>query len=51
MRSCIQFVPSIICPSHIMLTIPSSKMDPFRKGMAVTISSTPGTCTCAVAAL
>jgi len=51
MRSCIQFMPLISCPSHIILTVPSSKTDPFRKGVVVTIAGTPGVHTCTVAAL
>jgi len=50
-RSCIKFMPSFHAPSYAILTIPSSKMDPFRKGMAITISSAPGAHTCTVAAL
>jgi len=50
-RSCVQFMPSIAAPSHIVITIPSSKTDPFRKGVAITIASAPGAHTCAVSAL
>src|SRR5882724_3758381 len=41
-RSCVEFRPSFSAPSNIILTIPSSKMDPFRKGVAITIASAPG---------
>src|SRR5882724_2178265 len=51
MRSCIQFVPSLSSPSHAILTIPSSKTDPFRKGVSIIIASMPGARTCAVATL
>ena len=51
MRSCIQFWLSLLPPSHVILTIPSSKMDPFRKGVVVTISSAPGAHTCTITAL
>jgi len=44
-------MPSIAAPLHMVLTIPSSKMDPFRKAVAITIFSVPGAHTCAVAAL
>src|SRR5882724_3076389 len=50
-RSSVQFVPSIIMPSHVVLTMSASKTDPFRKGVTITIASAPGACTCAVAAL
>jgi len=50
-RSCVQFCPSLESPSYIILTVPSSKTDPFRKGMAITIASAPGVRTCAVYAL
>src|SRR5467141_2453760 len=48
MRSCVQFFPSLESPSHIILTVPSSKTDPFRKGVAITIASAPGAWTCTV---
>jgi len=44
-------MPSIAAPLHIILMVPSSKLDPFKKGMEITITGTPGTHTCAVAAL
>src|SRR5882672_1029546 len=47
-RSCVEFMPSISSPSHIILTVPSSKTDPFRKGVSIAIASAPGACTCAV---
>src|SRR5882672_5420381 len=50
-RSCVEFMPSILSPSHIILTIPSSKTDPFRKGVSIAIASMPGARTCAVNAL
>src|SRR5882724_2069506 len=50
-RSSVQFVPSIIVPSHMVLTVLASKTDPFRKGIAITIASAPGARTCAVTAL
>src|SRR5882724_3919337 len=51
MRSSMQFVLSIIVPSHVVLTVLASKTDSFRKGIAITIASTPGARTCAIAAL
>jgi len=50
-RSCIQFFPSLSAPLHMVLMVPYSKTDPFRKGVAITITSTPGTCTCTISAL
>ena len=50
-RSCVQFMPSIASPSHVVITVPSSKTDPFRKGVAIMISSAPGTHTCAISPL
>src|SRR5882672_2959203 len=41
-------MPSISSPSHIILTVPSSKTDPFRKGVSIAIASAPGARTCAV---
>src|SRR5882724_2639936 len=49
-RNGVQFMLSISAPSHVVLTVPSSKTDTFRKGVAITIASTPGACICAVAA-
>ena len=51
MRSSVQFMPSITIPLHVIIIIPSSKTDPFRKGVAITIASAPGACTCTVATL
>jgi len=47
----IKFVPSFELPSHVVLTLPSSKTDPFRKGVDILIARALGTCTCAVVAL
>ncbi|KAG5732807.1 hypothetical protein E4T56_gene2775 [Termitomyces sp. T112] len=38
-------------PTHIQLTLPASKIDPFRKGITITVAAAPGRCTCPVAAL
>jgi len=46
----IKFVPSFELPSHVVLTLPSSKTDPFRKGVDILIAWAPGARTCAVAA-
>jgi len=47
----IRFVPSIQSPTHVVLTLPSSKTDLFRKGVDISIAAVPGAHTCAVAAL
>jgi len=47
----IKFVPSLEQPSHVVLTLPSSKTDPFRKGVDILIARAPGARTCAVTAL
>src|SRR5882724_3233727 len=51
MRSSMEFIPSFVTPSHVVLTMLASKTDPFRKGVTITIASTPGAHTCAVTAL
>jgi len=50
-RICIDFVLSISAPSYAILTVPSSKTDPFRKGVAISIARAPGAHTCTVSAL
>lgn len=52
-RSSIEFIPNIFYPTHIRLVLPTSKTDPFRKGVAILISRAPSSAktTCAVAAL
>ncbi|KAF5315910.1 hypothetical protein D9611_004922 [Ephemerocybe angulata] len=50
-RQHVKFLPSFEDATHIILTLPASKTDPFRKGVAVTIAAAPGTPTCPVAAL
>jgi len=50
-RHNIQFLPSFENPTHILLTLPASKTDPFRKGVTITIAAAPGRPTCPVAAL
>ena len=47
----VQFLPSFENPTHIILTLPASKTDPFRKGISITISAAPGRPTCPVTAL
>ncbi|TFY57507.1 hypothetical protein EVJ58_g6982 [Rhodofomes roseus] len=50
-RGSVQFFPSLEAPAHVLLSLPSSKTDPFRRGVSVLIAAAPGTSTCAVAAL
>ena len=54
-RSSITFIPSIGEPTHIRLTLPSSKTDPFRKGVSILVakalSEKEADSTCAVLAL
>jgi hypothetical protein len=49
-RGSVQFLPSIENPSHISVTFPGSKTDPFRKGVTVYIAAVDAP-TCAVNAL
>ncbi|KIJ41763.1 hypothetical protein M422DRAFT_255073 [Sphaerobolus stellatus SS14] len=49
-RGSIQFLPNVSSPTHV-LSIPSSKTDPFRKGVSIVVTAAPGTSTCPVAAL
>jgi len=48
---CIEFIPSLESPTHAVITLPSSKTDPFQKGVSILITSAPGACTCAIQAL
>ncbi|KAF5393592.1 hypothetical protein D9757_000002 [Collybiopsis confluens] len=50
-RACIQFLPSIEAPTHIRLTLPESKTDPFRKGVSIIVAAVPHSRFCAVTAL
>ncbi|KAF5337417.1 hypothetical protein D9611_003081 [Ephemerocybe angulata] len=50
-RQHVKFLPSFEDANHIILTLPASKTDPFRKGVTVTIAAAPGAPTCPVAAL
>ncbi|KAG5717591.1 hypothetical protein E4T56_gene5241 [Termitomyces sp. T112] len=47
----VQFVPSFEHATHIRLTLPASKTDPFRKGVTIIIAAAPGQPTCPVAVL
>ncbi|KIJ43652.1 hypothetical protein M422DRAFT_779716 [Sphaerobolus stellatus SS14] len=50
-RGSVQFLPNVSSPTHVLLSIPSSKTDPFRKGVSIVVAAAPGTSTCPVAAL
>ncbi|KAF5387550.1 hypothetical protein D9757_006561 [Collybiopsis confluens] len=50
-RDSVQFLPSFDNPSHIRLTLPESKTDPFRKGVSILIAAVPHSPFCAVTAL
>ncbi|KAF4616706.1 hypothetical protein D9613_008807 [Agrocybe pediades] len=50
-RQHIKFLPSFENPTHVLLTLPSSKTDPFRKGVTITIAAAPSRVSCPVTAL
>ncbi|CAK5267110.1 unnamed protein product [Mycena citricolor] len=50
-RSNVEFLPNFDDCTHIQLTLPASKTDPFRKGVTVSIAAAPGRSTCPAAAL
>lgn len=50
-RRSVQFIPSFENTTHIKLTLPASKTDPFRKGVTITIAGAPGLRSDPVAAL
>jgi hypothetical protein len=50
-RGSVRFEPSFAAPNHVVLSIPSSKTDPFRKGVSLFISAAPGASTCPVTSL
>ncbi|GLB36092.1 hypothetical protein LshimejAT787_0303800 [Lyophyllum shimeji] len=50
-KRCVQFFPDYDNATSIVLHLPASKTDPFRKGIAVHIAAAPGKPTCPVAAL
>ena len=50
-RGAVAFLPTIDAPTHVVLSLPSSKTDPFRKGVSVILAAAPGAPTCAVTAL
>jgi integrase len=50
-RDSVQFFPDFENCTHITLTLPGSKNDPFRKGITITIAAAPGTPSCPVTAV
>jgi hypothetical protein len=50
-RGDVTFLPDAVAPTHIRLTVPASKTDPFRKGVSLLIAAAPHAATCAVRAL
>ena len=51
MHSSVKFIPDLDCADRIILTLPASKTDPFRKGISIVIATAPATITCPVVAL
>src|SRR6266481_3660400 len=45
------FLPDTVAPTHICLTVPTSKTDPFWKGVSLLIAAAPHAATCTVRAL
>lgn len=50
-RKLVQFQPSLEHGTHIILTLPASKANPFWRGISITIAAAPGQQSCLVAAL
>lgn len=51
-RSSVEFIPSFDNPTHVRLSLPASKTDPFRSGVTILIARAPaGSTTCPVSAL
>lgn len=50
-RSSVEFVPDRASATHIVLTLPRSKTDPFRQGTKIFIAAVDGSETCPVSAL
>lgn len=44
-------MPSLAAATHLTLTLPASKTDPFRKGVTVYIAAAPGQPSCPVTAM
>ncbi|KAF5357521.1 hypothetical protein D9757_013063 [Collybiopsis confluens] len=50
-RDSIQFIPSVANPTHVRVSLPSSKTDPFCRGVTLVIAAVPHLSTCPVSAL
>ncbi|KAJ7733397.1 DNA breaking-rejoining enzyme, partial [Mycena maculata] len=50
-RDAVQFFPDFETCTHMVLTLPGSKSDPFRKGVSLTIAAAPGHASCPVTAV
>jgi hypothetical protein len=50
-RDSIQFLPSFDNPTHVRITLPASKTDPFRRGITLLLAAVPHLPTCPVSAL
>ena len=49
--SCTSFQPLFEAAHYIVLSLPSSKTDPFQKGVSLYVSAAPGSPTCPIASL
>ncbi|KAJ7199683.1 hypothetical protein GGX14DRAFT_401288 [Mycena pura] len=50
-RDAVQFFPDFETCTHMVLTLPGSKTDPFRKGVSLSIAAAPGHASCPVTAI
>ncbi|KNZ80827.1 hypothetical protein J132_04256 [Termitomyces sp. J132] len=50
-RDCVPFLPDFTNATHVHVTLPASKTDPFRRGVTITVAAAPGHPTCPVATL
>ncbi|KAM5537893.1 hypothetical protein V8D89_008369 [Ganoderma adspersum] len=50
-RGCVEFLPNASSPTHVALSLPASKADPFRKRATILVAAAPDAVTCPVAAL
>ncbi len=50
-RGSAQFLPDLATATHVVISLPASKTDPFRKGVSILVASAPGAATCPVSAL
>lgn len=50
-RGSISFIPDLESATHILLALPASKTDPFRKGISITVAAAPGSPSCPIRAL